>query len=100
MKGRKYFTYGLRPDYMQQRPENFNPASEDPEATLITPRFDERDARRAHPVVPLEAAPPRKTLRGPRRSWTPALLTVALVAVAALSGGVVTKGMQSPRGEQ
>jgi hypothetical protein len=44
---------------MQERPENFKAPDEDPEATLVTPRFDEEETRRAHPVVPLAEAPSR-----------------------------------------
>ena len=90
---------------MSERPENFNPAGEDPDATLVAPRFDANDARRAHPVVPLAGAPtrasyasahtPRRRVR--RRSWTTALLAVALLAVAAVGGAVATKYMQGPR---
>lgn len=90
---------------MKQRPENFNPAGKDPEATLVTPRFDETDARRAHPVVPLDAVPPRNAprtthVRAPRLSWTHALLAVALLLAAAVGGAVVTKFMQGPRAER
>jgi hypothetical protein len=96
---------------MQQRPENFNAADEDPEATLVTPSFDANDARHAHPVVPLAEAPPRapytnayasrvRRARTPRRAWTPALLTVALLAVAAVGGAVATKLMQSPHAQR
>jgi type IV secretory pathway VirB10-like protein len=86
---------------MRQRPENFNPAGEDPDETLIAPRFDADDARRAHPVVPLVEAPrPEPRARRRRRSWTPALLAVALFAAAALGGAVATKFTQSPRAEQ
>ncbi|HEX7315929.1 MAG TPA: hypothetical protein VF297_18580 [Pyrinomonadaceae bacterium] len=91
---------------MQQRPENFETAK-DPEATLVSPRFDANDARRAHPVVPLAEAPepthyaPRaRRAQGPRRAWTPALLAVALLAVAAVGGAVATKVMQGPRAHQ
>ena len=90
---------------MSERPEKFNPAGQDPEATLVTPRFDEAEARRAHPVVPLADAPahtsyvsahaPRRRTR--RRSWMPALLAVALLAVAAVGGAVATRYMQGPR---
>ena len=93
---------------MSERPENFNPAGQDPEATLVTPRFDEAEARRAHPVVPLAVAPthtsyvsahaPRRRTR--RRSWMPALLAVALLAVAAVGGAVATKYMQGPRAQR
>ncbi|MFL6256471.1 MAG: hypothetical protein ACJ74T_15815 [Pyrinomonadaceae bacterium] len=97
---------------MQERPENFEAANEDPEATLVTPRFDADDARQAHPVVPLAEAPPRapyanarststRRVRTPRRAWTPALLAVALLAVAALGGAVVaTKVIRSPSAER
>lgn len=85
---------------MRQRPENFE-AAEDPEATLVAPRFDADDARRAHPVVPLAGAPTRapyyasaRPRRGGRRSWAPALLAVALLAVAAVGGALATKFMQ------
>ena len=93
---------------MSERPENFNPAAEDPEATLVAPRFDADDARRAHPVVPLAEAPthtsyvsahaPRRRTR--RRSRVPALLAVALLAVAAVGGAVATKYMQGTRAER
>lgn len=87
---------------MRQRPESFKAADEDPEATLVTPRFDADDARRAHPVVPFAEAtrsdaPRTARLGRPRRSWTPALFAVALLAVAALGGAVATKVWQSPR---
>jgi hypothetical protein len=93
---------------MQQRPENFKAADEDPQAALVTPRFDADDARHAHPVVPLAEAPPRASdahasrtrgVRAPRRVWTPALLAVALFAAAAVGGAVATKVMRSPRAE-
>lgn len=75
---------------MQQRPEKFKRADGDPEATLVAPRFDDEEARRAHPVVPLAAAgahaPNAYARRGPRRSWSTALLAVALLAVAAVGG--------------
>jgi hypothetical protein len=94
---------------MQGRPENFNPAGEDPEATLVTPRFDEEEARRAHPVVPLAEAPARasythapraRRVRGARRSWMPALLAVGLLVVAAVGGAITTQVMRSPRAQQ
>ena len=93
---------------MSERPENFNQAGQDPEATLVTPRFDEAEARRAHPVVPLADAPTRTSCvsahaprrRTRRRSWTTALLAVALLAVAAVGGAVATKYMQGPRAER
>jgi hypothetical protein len=96
---------------MQERPENFEAGTKGPEATLVTPRFDANDARHAHPVVPLAEAPPRapyanaratstRRVRTPQRAWTPALLAVALLAVAAVGGAVATKVFQSPRAER
>lgn len=93
---------------MHERPENFTVAGEDPEVTLVAPRFDADDARRAHPVVPLAEAPPRVSYpyahasrpRGARRAWTPALLAVVLLAVAAVGGAVVTNVIRGPRTEQ
>ena len=83
---------------MRERPENFNDAGGDPEATLVTPRFDAEEARRAHPVVPLAEAhdpfvnrPRARARRGPRRPWPPALLAVALLAVFAAGGVVASK---------
>ncbi len=79
---------------MQQRPEKFNKADGDPEATLVAPRFDDEEARRAHPVVPLaEGRAPHAAAyarRGPRRSWPTVLLAVALLAVAAVGGAVAS----------
>ena len=81
---------------MQERPENFTHAGDDAEATLVTPRFDAEEARRAHPVVPLAEArepfvgrTPAHARRGVRRTWPPALLAVALLAAVAV-GGVLT----------
>jgi hypothetical protein len=83
---------------MRERPENFNDAGGDPEATLVTPRFDAEEASRAHPVVPLAEAhdtfvnrPRARARRGPRRPWPPALLAVALLAVFAAGGVVASK---------
>lgn len=85
---------------MSQRPENFKAANEDSDATLVTPRFDDDDARRAHPVVPLAEAPtPARRVRATRRSWAPALVAVLLLVGAALGGAVATKFMQGPRAE-
>ena len=91
---------------MKQRPENLE-AAEDPEATLVAPRFDADDARRANPVIRLAEATERTQYaprvwraRGARRSWMTALLAVALLAVAAIGGALVTKVMQGPRAEQ
>jgi hypothetical protein len=81
---------------MQGRPDNFRHEGDDPEATLVTPRFDAEEASRAHPVVPLAevrepyAARPRAR-RGVRRPWPPALLAVALLAVVAVGGVVASK---------
>jgi cytoskeletal protein RodZ len=84
---------------MSQRPENFK-ADEEPDETLVTPRFDDAAARRAHPVVPLAEAPAHtRRARAPRRSWAPALLAVMLLVAAALGGAVATKFMQGPRAE-
>ncbi|HEX8560017.1 MAG TPA: hypothetical protein VF668_18115 [Pyrinomonadaceae bacterium] len=82
---------------MSDRSERFSAAGEDPEATLVAPRFDAEEARRAHPVVPLAEAPSRArhfaptahARRGVPRSWTPALLIVALLAAAG-AGAAVT----------
>lgn len=88
---------------MRERPENFDPAYEDAEATLATPRFDAEEARRAHPVVPLVGAPKGASDANPRtpgRRMARALLAVALLAVAAVGGALATKFMQSRRAEQ
>jgi hypothetical protein len=84
---------------MQERPQNYNAVEEESEATLIAPRFDASDARRAHPVVPLEETRPRAAFvntrarlgRGVRRSWPLSLIVVALLAVGAIGGAVATK---------
>src|SRR5688572_14303733 len=84
---------------MRQRPENFNPADGDPESTLVAPRFDAEEARRAHPVVPLAEARSRAPYagaharRGARRSWPPALLVVALLAAVAV-GAVASMALR------
>jgi hypothetical protein len=39
-------------------------------------------------------------VRTPRRAWTPALLAVALLAVAAVGGALATKVFQNPRAER
>lgn len=92
---------------MNERPENFRAADDDPEATLVAPRFDDADARRAHPVVPLAEASARTPLAPrPRRGHalqrrrTHALLAVALLAVTAVGGALATKVMRAPRAEQ
>lgn len=93
---------------MRERPENFKAADEDPEQTLVSPRFDANDARRAHPVVPLAEAPtsaayadaPRARRVRTRPAWTTALLAIVLLVVAAVGGALVTNVMRSPRTEQ
>ncbi len=85
---------------MSQRPENFKAVNKDSDATLVTPRFDDDAARRAHPVVPLAEAPaPARRVRATRRSWAPALVAVLLLVGAALGGAFATKFMQAPRAE-
>jgi hypothetical protein len=85
---------------MQQRPEKFNTADGDPESTLVAPRFDDEEARRAHPVVPLAEAGASAPHAGAyargglRRSWPTALLAVALLAVAAVGGALATMYMR------
>ena len=84
---------------MQERPQNFNAGADESEATLVAPRFDADDARRAHPVVPLSESRTRAPFadaratarRGPRRSWTPALVAIVLLGVAAMGGAVATQ---------
>ena len=53
----------------------------EPDGTLVTPRFDEVEAQVARPVVPLAARPARSG----RRQWP-----IALVLISALAGGVVS----------
>jgi hypothetical protein len=53
----------------------------EPDATLVTPRFDEVEAQVARPVVPLASRPARSG----RRQWP-----IALVLISALAGGVVS----------
>jgi hypothetical protein len=92
---------------MQERPEKFNAAKGESEATLVAPRFDAEEARRAHPVVPLAEARPRAPLAdarahprgGGRRSLTPALIAVALLASAAVGGAVATKVFPGPQSD-
>lgn len=81
---------------MRERPENFKETGEDPETTLVAPRFDAEEARRAHPVVPLaEAREPfvkhPRARRGVRRPWPPALLAVALLVGVAVGGVIASK---------
>lgn len=107
---------------MQQRPQNFEDVDGDPEATLITPRFDAEEARRASPVVPLPGTHARTPFfaahagtpfteaqrgapyvnahvaprRGPRRSWPTALIAVALLAAVAAGAVVATTVLRRP----
>jgi hypothetical protein len=84
---------------MQERPQNIDGMGEDPEATLVAPRFDAEEARRAHPVVPLVETNTRASFanapvwlrRGPRRSWPTAMLAVVMLAAAAAGGALATK---------
>ncbi|HEV2880380.1 MAG TPA: hypothetical protein VGX24_03650 [Pyrinomonadaceae bacterium] len=58
----------------------------EPDATLVTPRFDEVEAQVARPVVPLAGRPARiGKSGGGRRQWP-----IALVLISALAGGVVS----------
>lgn len=66
---------------MAETQQNFPSDTNDPDATLMQPRFDEADAQVAQPVVPLLGNPLRRT-----RSRLP----VALVLVSALLGGLVS----------
>ncbi|HEX8286025.1 MAG TPA: hypothetical protein VF588_21885 [Pyrinomonadaceae bacterium] len=84
---------------MRERSENYDFAGGgDADETLVAPRFDDEEARRAHPVVPLAEAsepthyesPRAQSRRGLRRSWSPVLLAVALLASAAVGGAVAT----------
>lgn len=92
---------------MRERPENFNAAGRESEATLAAPRFDAEEARRAHPVVPLAEARPRarfvgtraRERGGVRRSMPPALIAIALLASAAVGGAVATKVFRAPQSE-
>jgi hypothetical protein len=82
---------------MQERSHNFDEGSDESEVTLAAPRFDADDARRAHPVVPLDEVPAISDARagrfqfrgGERRRWPLSLIVVLLLAVAAL-GGIAT----------
>jgi len=84
---------------MRERSENFRHVTEEAETTLVAPRFDAEEARRAHPVVPLSEARSHASSWGTRasarrglpRSWTNALIGVALLAVAALGGAVANR---------
>jgi hypothetical protein len=87
---------------MQERPVNFSAVEDESEATLIAPRFDAEEARRAHPVVPLVETRTRAPFatdlsasaslrRNSRRSWALTLLVVSLLAVGAVGGVLATK---------
>src|SRR5688500_6516091 len=76
---------------MKQRPENLGVGGGDPESTLVMPRFDDEEARRAHPVVPLAEADRRASAWAGRPRWTPALLAVVLLAAVAVDGVVASK---------
>jgi hypothetical protein len=100
--GKRVFLYCLRPKSMQERPVNFNDVENESESTLIAPRFDAEEARRAHPVVPLAETQARAPFatdlrasvpvrRGSRRSWALTLLVVSLLAVGAVGGVFATK---------
>ncbi|MDQ1559915.1 MAG: hypothetical protein QOD32_2975 [Pyrinomonadaceae bacterium] len=56
----------------------------EPDRTLVTPRFDEVEAQVARPVVPLAGRPAARG-SGRRRQWP-----IALVLISALAGGVVS----------
>jgi cytoskeletal protein RodZ len=75
---------------MQERPQNFEEVTGDPEVTLATPRFDADEASRAHPVVPLSEADAharRTRLRdGARRHLPLTLLTLALLSAVTFGG--------------
>lgn len=87
---------------MQERPVNFSAVEDESEATLIAPRFDAEEARRAHPVVPLVETRTRAPFatdlsasaslrRNSHRSWALTLLVVSLLAVGAVGGVLATK---------
>jgi hypothetical protein len=75
---------------MQETQKMFDPTPlernetifQEPDATLVTPRFDEVEAQVARPVVPLAGRPARLSAR---RQWP-----IALVLISALAGGVVS----------
>jgi hypothetical protein len=75
---------------MQERPQNFEEVTDDPEVTLATPRFDADEARRAHPVVPLSEAQAhtrRTRFRdGARRHLPLTLLALALLSAVTFGG--------------
>jgi hypothetical protein len=58
--------------------------ADDPEKTLVAPRFDAREALTAQPVVPLADAPPA------RRERRQGSLPLLLILVSALVGGLVS----------
>jgi type IV secretory pathway VirB10-like protein len=75
---------------MQERPQNFEEVTDDPEVTLATPRFDADEARSAHPVVPLSEADAharRTRFRdGARRHLPLTLLALALLSAVTFGG--------------
>jgi hypothetical protein len=80
---------------MREFQQDFKANDDESEATLVTPRFDAEEARRAHPVVPLEEArapyAEARRRRGPRRSWPTAIAAVALFAVVAAGAALATR---------
>ena len=84
---------------------------EDPEATLVTPRFGEEETVLAQPVVPLadvgpgagadEAAPVHApTPAAPRRSWLLVLVLVSAFAGSVIGGAglyLYQKGRRAPQ---
>lgn len=91
---------------MEQHSQGSSSLNNDPEATLVAPRFDAEEARRAHPVVPLAEArgrtyfvathrPARSS--GLRRSWSKALVAVVMLAVVAVGGVFATKVLRRPQ---
>ena len=84
----------------------------DAEATLVVPRFDEAEARRAHRVVPLRTLARRESPRRsatwgdllPRRArgltagaWRPALLAVPLLLAVVAAGLTAATDRSAPR---
>jgi hypothetical protein len=73
---------------MEERIQNLQAdagkASDDPEKTLVAPRFDAREVVTAQPVVPLADS------HAPRRARRQGTLPVLLILVSALVGGLVS----------
>jgi hypothetical protein len=87
---------------MEER--SYNYADDDRDITLEAPRFDDDDALRASPVVPLEELrsrrPPVRQERfraGARRRWPLSLVVVALLAVVTV-GAVAAKVIRRNHG--